>query len=159
MRTTLIVLLILSLSAFGAQPATAAPAKSTTITFQDATATMTESVPCISSTPILITITYNGVIHFTTLKNGTTHFTGTMTGTFTFDTATIDYTGHFAVWFGGNTNARNAFECFNLNIQATGTDGSVVSAAAVGHFNTTAGESGPKFFFQMTCNGDVTRAP
>ena|SRR3990170_825384 len=158
MRAMLVALLILALSVFAAQPATADPAESMTMTFQDTTETFTDTVPCISPTPIVVTITYNGVIHLTT-KNGTTHFTGTMTGTFTFDTATIDYTGHFAVWFGGNSNARNDFECFNLNIQATGTDGSVVHAAAVGHFNTTAGESGPKFFFQMTCNGDVTRVP
>jgi hypothetical protein len=78
------------------------PAQPTTTTEHNVTETFHDEVPCIGLGDI--TITYNGVEHFSATDNGF-HFTFTQTGTFT---VVLDAggtaAGRFTIWGGGNSD-------------------------------------------------------
>jgi hypothetical protein len=45
----------------------------------------------------------------------------------------VTYTGHDVGWFGGNFNRQNAEQGYTFSVQATGSDGSVVTVHQHGH--------------------------
>jgi len=144
-KLAVLALLVGSLT-FGASSALAGGNGATTFTQNDhgATDSFIDVVPC-TSTPAVITITYNDVFHGTINKNGS-WFTGTMTGTFVATTLTANpviYTGHFQMWFGDENNKQNDVEHATANIHGTGSDGSTISF----HENAQAA---------MNANGVVT---
>jgi len=82
-----------------------------------------------------ISITYNGVEHFTGTKNGV-HVTGTTAGVFTFvpdDPAEPTYAGHFAQWFGENYNPNIDSATATFNVHVKGSDGSRLAFHVVAH--------------------------
>src|SRR5712692_1704322 len=84
-------------------------AQTFTQNFHDATDTFVDFVPCTTNLAT-ITITYNGVLHFTVNKAGDFWATGTMTGTFVavpLDPSQPTFTGHFTTWFGEADNKQN----------------------------------------------------
>ena len=138
------VLGVLLLTAAGASAA-GAGAVSYTQTFKDVTVTVPEdSVPCVGGTAT-VTITYNAVVHVTTLTAGpgagTSWSTSTFEGRFTVvpdDPARPTYSGHFAEWFGDNDNLRNGTETYTINIVGTGSDGSRLNFHEAFHVTATA---------------------
>src|SRR6266498_2367646 len=92
-----------------------------TLTFHEKNSvdTFHDVIPCLGDggAPATITTTENGVIHLTAAgfdENGNPippyHLTGTFTGTFVAvpdDPSLPTYTGHFATWFGENSNRKS----------------------------------------------------
>jgi hypothetical protein len=71
--------------------------------------TFVDFVPC-RDYQATITITYNGVLHFTVNKAGDFWATGTMNGSATvvpLDPSNPSFTGHFTMWFGESDNKQN----------------------------------------------------
>ena len=88
-----------------------------------------------------VTLTYNGVVHITTLPNGTSHFTVTQTGDFVFvpdDPDLPTFTGHFTLWAGSNSNNQNLAATFTFTIHGTGSDGSKLRFHVTEHFSVSA---------------------
>jgi hypothetical protein len=86
-----------------------------------------------------VTYTYNAVFHITQLANGTYHVTGTTEATFTFVADTgVTYTGHFAQWFGENSNQQNAEGTFTFTVIGRGSDGSTLRFHETAHFSVSA---------------------
>ena len=129
-------------------PATAsaegAGATSYTQTFHNVTQTYhagvdpgTFPLPCGIGTAV-VTITFNGVLHVTTLTSGrgtgTSWATGTMTGAMTIapDNAALPtYSGQFTEWFGDNNNLQNGTEAFTGSLRLYGSDGSTLTVHGV----------------------------
>ncbi|HXV72101.1 MAG TPA: hypothetical protein VEB69_11955 [Acidimicrobiia bacterium] len=107
-------------------PAAYGKADAITETVQGVTETFADANPCTGDTGD-VTVTYNGIFHFTIDPNEGEHFTGTQTGTFLFqpdDPEAETVTGKFTVWFGGNITGNNAgFWVTNL-IRGSGSEGS-----------------------------------
>src|SRR5262249_13165251 len=96
--------------------------------------------PCSGATGTS-TMTFNGVLHGTSLANGTSWATGTMTGTFQFvpdDPSQPTYTGHFTEWFGDQNNLHNGVEAFTFSVRVTGSDGSTLMSHETGHGSVSA---------------------
>src|SRR4026209_985968 len=84
-------------------------AQTFTQTFKNQTDQFVDFVPC-RDYQATITITYNGVLHFTVNKAGDFWATGTMTGTVTavpLDSSIPSFTGRFTTWFGEADNKQN----------------------------------------------------
>lgn len=124
-----------ALLVFGAVPAAAGPATTSTVVVKDLVQTFPDVDPC-TGNPVIVTTTSNGVFH-TTTKDGTVHVTFTQAGTFTFVGAGVTGTGHFAIWGGFNQNAGGSVAgTFTFNV-AGERNGSRFTAHAVDHMNAT----------------------
>lgn len=116
-----------------------------TQTFKDATQSFTGDVnPCTGGTGIFA-LTFNGVFHITYLTSGvgagTFWATGTMEGTFVFtpdDPSQAIVTGHFASWFGENSNLNNGAVTATFTAHGTGSDGSTIAFHDVMHVSLSA---------------------
>jgi len=124
--------------------ANGAEAVTFTQTFHNATATFPTPNPC-TGVSGMVSITYNGVFHITTLTSGigagTFWATGTQTGTFKFtpdDPAQPTYAGHFTAWFGDNNNLHNGSETSTFSLRGTGSDGSTLMFHDVMHASVSA---------------------
>ena len=100
-------------------------------------------LPCGIGTAV-VTVIFNGVLHFTTLTSGqgagTSWATGTMTGAMTVapdNTAIPTYSGQFTEWFGDNNNLQNGTEAFTGSIRLSGSDGSMLTVHGVEQTTTT----------------------
>ena len=88
-----------------------------------------------------ITITYNGVLHFTVNKAGDFWATGTMTGTVTavpLDASNPSFTGRFTTWFGESDNKQNFVDHSTFTLHLTGSDGSTITAHETVHLSSSA---------------------
>ena len=145
---------IASLAAIGAVFLMALPAQasgagaiSVTQTFHNATQTFvppdpTAVQPC-TGVPGTLTITYDGVAHFTVLTSGVGAGTGwgtfTATGTFTFvGSDGVNFSGRFTAWNGQNFNLQNFAATAILVVQGTGSDGSSLMFHDVAHISLSA---------------------
>ena len=140
LRRALTIVVVVGVLLFPASSAFAEGAVTFTETFHN----VTESFPEVSSCtgdPGTVTITYNGVLHFTQLPNGTSHFTVTQTGDVVFvpdDPSLPTYTGHFTIWGGFNSNNKNAAGTFTFTVHLTGSDGSKQTFHLTEHFSVSA---------------------
>ncbi|HEY7780586.1 MAG TPA: hypothetical protein VIC85_10295 [Ktedonobacterales bacterium] len=119
--------------------------QTTTVHFHNATDSFPSPNPCTGADGV-VTLTYNGVMHFTVNKAGDFWATGTETGDFSFvptDTNQPSYTGHFTSWFGESDNNQNGVDHSTFSLHGTGSDGSSIQFHETQHFSTNA-------------NGDVT---
>jgi len=124
-----------ALLVFGAAPAAAGPATSSTVVVKDVVEMIDDFDPC-TGNPVKVTTTSNGVFH-TTTKDGTSHVTFTQAGTFTFGGAGVTGTGHFAIWGGFNVNAGGSVAgTFTFNASGE-RNGSRFTAHVVDHINAT----------------------
>jgi hypothetical protein len=124
-----------ALLVFGAAPATAGSATTTTVTVKDLVETFADVDPC-TGNPVVVTTTSNGVFH-TTTQDGTSHATFTQAGTFTFVGAGVTGTGQFAIWGGFNVNAGGSVAgTFTFNASGE-RNGSRFTTHAVEHINAT----------------------
>lgn len=129
-------------------PAWAAKPFTETITNQDVTLTVVDTLFCEPGQTHEIELTFNEIFHVTEFEDGRVHFTFTQTGTF--DAVPLDAdgqaaTGHFAIWGGFNNNGKSANGTFTFNANGTYADGTKVSTHLVDHFNETP--NGSAFFF------------
>jgi hypothetical protein len=134
-----------------------AQAKPVTLTFHEhkVTSTFTDVIPCIGNGQELATITTveNGVVHITAAALDENenpippyHITGTFTGTVTVvpqDPSLPTFTGHFATWFGENSNQKTFNDTDTFTVILTGSDGSTLK------FHDT-------FHVTVNANGEVT---
>jgi len=125
----------------GMSSAASAEAVTETITFHDVTETFADVNPC-TGDPVIVTITYNGVFHFTADAAGGGHFTGTAAGTFEvipLDPSLPTYAGHFAQWMGANFSSNSDGFWVTFNLKGTGSDGSTLSVNAVAQIHFSNG--------------------
>ena len=97
-------------------------------------------VPC-RDFQATITITYNGVLHFTVNKAGDFWATGTMTGTATavpLDPANPSFSGKFTAWFGTSDNKQNGVDHSTFTVHLTGSDGSTIKFHDTAHVSMSA---------------------
>jgi len=97
-------------------------------------------VPC-RDFQATITITYNGVFHYTVNKAGDFWATGTMTGTVTavpLDPSNPSFTGKFTTWFGTSDNKQNGVDHSTFTVHLTGSDGSTIKFHDTAHLSTSA---------------------
>jgi hypothetical protein len=124
----------------GAAAADGNGAQTFTQTFKNQTDTFVDFVPC-RDFQATITITYNGVFHFTANKAGDFWATGTMTGTVTavpLDSSNPSFRGHFTTWFGEADNKQNGVDHSTFTVHLTGSDGSTIRFHDTAHFSTRA---------------------
>ena len=126
----------------GSAQASGAGAVSVTQTFHNATQTFASVNPC-TAVPGTLTITYNGVVHFTVLTSGVGAGTGwgtfTATGTFIFaGTDGVGFTGHVTACDGQNFNLQNFAATSIFVVHGTGSDGSSLTFHDVAHFSVSA---------------------
>ena len=115
-------------------------AQTTTQHFKNATDTFVDFVPC-RDFKATITITYNGVLHFTVNKAGDFWATGTMTGTATavpLDPSNPSFTGKFTTWFGTSDNKQNGVDHSTFTVHLTGSDGSTIKFHDTAHVSSSA---------------------
>ena len=139
---TLVVCAVIALQLIAGRPAFAAGQGATTFTqtFHNATDSFATPNPC---TGVLgtVTITYNGVLHFTVNKAGDFWATGTQTGSFVLvpdDPTQPTYTGHFTAWFGDSDNRQNEVEHSTFTVHGTGSDGSTLQFHDTMHLSMSA---------------------
>jgi hypothetical protein len=129
------------------------PPETFTDVVKDATVSFPDVNPC-TGDPGFNTITYKGVFHVTQFADGHYHITGTQTGTSEFDTtdpALPDYSAHFTLWFGENSNANGFNGTFALGVKATGTDGSSLRFHQTAHI-TIVGSHVVAQFDKLSCS-------
>jgi hypothetical protein len=115
-------------------------AQTFTQTFKNQTDQFVDFVPC-RDYQATITITYNGVLHFTVNKAGDFWATGTMTGTATvvpLDPSNPSFTGHFTTWFGESDNKQNDVDHSTFTVHLAGSDGSTIRAHETAHLSSSA---------------------
>ena len=123
---------LLATAALMAATAVQASARATTSTISLAGMSSPEpgSPTCAGGTATNTFTFATGVLHQTNLPDGTSHDTLTVQGSFLQvpdDPTQPTYTGHFAFWDGDNFNRNvQVSPNFTTNIQATGSDGSVI---------------------------------
>lgn len=117
-------------------PAALAETEVFTVTEKNVTEQFKDVLPCVGKADI--TITYNAVFHATQLDDGTYHLTGTLAGTFTAVAKGVTYSGHFAQWFGENSNKKSFNGTFTFHIAGSGSDGSRVNFQETAHFSVSA---------------------
>lgn len=140
LRRALTFVVVVGVLLFPASSAFAAGADTFTQPFHNVTESFPTPNPCTGDLGT-VTITYNGVVHITTLPNGTSHFTITQTGDFVFvpdDSNLPTFTGHFTSWDGFNSNNQNAAGTFTFTVHGTGSDGSTLKFHVTGHFSVSA---------------------
>jgi hypothetical protein len=84
-------------------------------------------------------IAKNEIFHITTQADGDAWLTGTANGSGTFtpeEPGGVEYSGHFASWFGVAVNNKNNVEHSTFSIVLTGTDGSKLTIHVKGHLST-----------------------
>jgi hypothetical protein len=133
---------VIALLVVAVRPAVADGQGATTFTqtFHNATDSFAAPNPC-TGAPGMVTITYNGVLHFTVNKAGDFWATGTQTGDFvlTPDDPTLPtYRGHFTTWFGVGDNRRNGVEHSTFSAHGTGSDGSTLQFHDTMHLSVSA---------------------
>jgi len=143
---------VITLSVLGAPVALAAAPTTDTTIVKDATDSFAATNPCTDpATPGVVTITYNGVFHITDFGGGIFQVTGTQTGTLVFvpdDPSGITYTGHFAAWFGTQSNppALQFAATDTFAVHVTGSDGSKLTLLLLNHVTRTpAGDIASEF--------------
>jgi hypothetical protein len=137
-----LILVGLLLAFAGPVAAHGGPVSTFTDVVKDVTESFPEVNPC-TGDPGTVTITYNGVFHVTEHPDGHYHVTGTTTGTFVFDTTdpTLpDLNGHFATWFGENSNPQTFAATFTFKAQARASDGSRVTISQTAHITLVGSE-------------------
>src|SRR5947199_2510713 len=110
-------------------------AQTFTQTFKNQTDQFVDFVPC-RDYQATITITYNGVLHFTVNKAGDFWATGTMTGTATvvsIDPRKPSFTGHFTMWFGASNNKQNGVDHSTRTGLSPGADDACVREQSCSH--------------------------
>jgi len=115
-------------------------AQTVTQTFKHQTDQFVDFVPC-RPFKATITITYNGVLHYTVNKAGDFWVTGTMTGTATLvplHASHPSFTGHFTTWFGEADNKQNGVDHSTFTAHLTGSDGSIIKAHETAHVSSSA---------------------
>jgi hypothetical protein len=115
-------------------------AQTFTQTFKNQTDQFVDFVPC-RDYQATITITYNGVLHFTVNKAGDFWATGTMTGTAAvvpLDASNPSFTGHFTMWFGESDNKQNGVDHSTFTVHLAGSDGSTIKAHETAHVSSSA---------------------
>ncbi len=115
-------------------------AQTSTQTFKNQTDQFVDFVPC-RDFQATITITYNGVLHFTVNKAGDFWATGTMTGTATavpLDPSNRSFSGKFTTWFGESDNKQNGVDHSTFTVHLTGSDGSTIKFHDTAHLSTSA---------------------
>lgn len=122
--------------------ANGAGAVSVTQTFHNATQSFASPQPC-TGVPGIVTLTYNGVSHFTFLTSGVGAGTGwgtfTATGTVVFvGEDGVTFTGHFTTWDGQNFNLQNYAATATFSVHATGSDGSSLVFHDNAHMSVSA---------------------
>ena len=157
LRRLAVIGAVLGLLVLGASTALADGNGSTTFTqtFHNAVDTMPSPNPC-SGVPGTVTLTYNGVIHYTVNKAGGFWITGNQTGDFSFvpDVAgQPSYTGTFHNWFGESDNRQNNVNHFTFQVRGIGSDGSALNFHETEHVSTNANANGAVVvsFDKMTC--------
>ncbi len=111
-----------------------------TQTFHNAVDSFPNPNPC-TDVPGTVTLTYNGVFHFTVNKDGDYWDTGNQTGDFVFtpdDASQPSYTGHFHNWFGDSINNHNQVDHMTFQLNGVGSDGSTLTLHEVAHFSVSA---------------------
>lgn len=136
------ILMLVALLLFPASSALADGNGSTTFTqtFHNATDSFVDVIPCLGA-PATITLTYNGVLHYTVNKAGDFWATGTQTGSVEavpLDSSLPTYTGHFTTWFGTSDNKQNSVDHSTFTVHATGSDGSRLTFHDTMHVSTNA---------------------
>lgn len=160
MRRLLTVAFVAASLAFGAFPVAAGGAETFTVVMKDVNETFPTVDEC-SGEAASVTVTYNSVLHVTIRPGGTfdpvtftgTNFsvTGTQAGTFTL-VSSDTFTGHFAIWFGFNSNSKNEARTFTFNAVGRNAAGTaMISAHTVEHFNTTP-SGNFNAFMKFHCN-------
>jgi len=139
---TLVIGAVLALQLIATLPAAAAGQGATTFTqtFHNATDSFAAANPC-TGAPGTVTLTYNGVLHFTVNKAGNLWATGTQTGDFLLvpdDPLQPTYTGHFTAWFGVSDNLQNGVDHSIFTIHGTGSDGSTLQFHDTMHLSMSA---------------------
>jgi hypothetical protein len=146
--------LIATLAALGSVFLMALPAQangagaiSVTQTFHNAIQTFvppdpTAVQPC-TGVPGTLTVTFNGVAHFTVLTAGVGAGTGwgtfTAAGTFTFAGSDgVNFSGRFTTWDGQNFNLQNSATTAIFVVHGTGSDGSSLTFHDVAHMSVSA---------------------
>jgi hypothetical protein len=142
LRGTVVACAVIALLVVAAVPALADGQGATTFTqtFHNATDSFATPNPC-TGAPGTVTITYNGVLHFTVNKAGDFWATGTQTGDFVFvpdDPTQPTYTGHFTTWFGDSDNRQNEVEHSTFTVHGTGSDGSTLQFHDTMHLSVSA---------------------
>lgn len=99
---------------------------------------------------LLAIVVENGVVHITVNKALDEWDTSTLEGTFDFVAADtqVEYTGHFAQWFGDSLNNQNFVSHATINFVGSSATGSTISLHLVAHFATDA--NGDLHVFFMT---------
>jgi hypothetical protein len=113
----------------------AASATSDTIAVQGVTDTFPDVNPC-TGDPVTITLTYNSVVHVTTLPSGEIHLTSMFTGDVVLeplDPALPTYTGHVLDWSNQIYNRNEDLATFTTRARVTGSDGSTIRLGIVAH--------------------------
>jgi hypothetical protein len=107
--------------------------------------TFPANVPCVDPAmgpPTgMLTIDGNSVFHDTVNTAGDEWLTGTTEGALTFipfDPKRVSYTGHAQSWFGFSFNMNNSVLHDTLNVRATGSDGSTLTAHIIDHMSISA---------------------
>ena len=123
------------LAAFGVSGVSAAGAQTETTVVQGVTDSFVDVNPCTGDAST-ITLSYNAVVHTTTLPSGEVHFTSTLTGDVVLeplDPSLPTYTGHVLDWSNQIYNANEDVATFTTRARVTGSDGSVIRFGVVGH--------------------------
>ena len=133
---------VIALLVVAARPAVAGGQGATTFTqtFHNATDSFATPNPC-TGAPGMVTITYNGVLHFTVNNAGDFWATGAQTGDFVLtpdDSTQPTYTGHFTTWFGDSDNRQNEVEHSTFTVHGTGSDGSTLQFHDTMHLSVSA---------------------
>jgi hypothetical protein len=143
---TLALAVVLPVAA-GGDPGTV----SVTTTWQDAAEVQTGINPCTGHV-VTAYLTSNGVEHLTYFENGDEYwYTLTDTSTFTAIDGDITITGHSMFWIGDNWNERNQNMTVTFEIQARGSDGSLILLREVAHITLNA-------LGEVTVSFDMTSA-
>ncbi len=139
-RRLLVLLVVLAATVVLAAPASASGGTSQTFTFHGTFPTMVVGPLC-GAPGGTLSGSGDAVMHMNVDGAGDFWFTATQEAWFTLvqtDPTLPTYTGHYAIWFGGNGNLNNFVFLDNFNVQATGSDGSTINLHIVDHLSISA---------------------
>ena len=134
-RGLAVVIAAALLAAFGVGGVSAAAGPIETTVVIGATDSFADVNPC-TGDPATITVTYNAVVHLTTLPSGEVHLSSTLTGSFVLDPldpALPTYTGHLLDWSNQIHNQNQDVATFTTRAQGRGSDGSIIRLGIVAH--------------------------